>query len=79
MAVWRRKKEHVPIWVSKEALGPQQCRKKVERAVKNSDKDRHFFSDPSSAISDRSQIDPTGTTSPSSVLLLLCTVTCGGK
>ena len=31
MAVWRRKKEHVPIWVSKEALGPQQCRKKVKR------------------------------------------------
>ena len=46
---------------------------------KSSDRDRHFFSDPSSAISDRSQIDPTGTTSPSSVLLLLCTVTCGGK
>ena len=24
----------MPIWVSKEASGPQQCRKKVKRAVK---------------------------------------------
>ena len=36
MAVWRRKKEHVPIWVSKEALGLQQCKKKVKSVVKNS-------------------------------------------
>ena len=29
------KKEHVPMWVSKEALGSQQCRKKAETATKN--------------------------------------------
>ena len=32
------------------------------RYITTSDRDRHFFRDPSSSISDRSQIDQTGTT-----------------